>query len=84
MNFFNSGKVDDALLIRGKRGKEKVEERSFSRLYSLLKQGGIDDCSSPLNCSAYILAQKISYSSIKVLPLREQRQSTELDAEVFT
>lgn len=65
-------------------GKGELEERSFSRLYSLLRQGGIDECSSPLNCSAYILAQKISYSSIRVLPLREQTQSTELDAEVFT
>lgn len=60
------------------------KERSFSGLYSLPRQVGTDECSSPLNCSAYILAQKISYSSIKVLPLREQRQSAELDAEVFT
>lgn len=39
-----------------------------------------DESSSPLNCSAYILAQKISYSSIRVLPPREGMQSTDFDA----
>lgn len=74
---------------RGKKGEKKKvsgdeEERSIFRQYSLLRHIDADERSSSFICSAFILAQKISYSPIGVLPQKKQRQSTGLDAEVFT
>lgn len=71
-----------------KKRRKKVsgdeEGRSIFRQYSLLRHSDADERSSSFICSAFILAQKISYSPIGVLPQRKQRQSAGLDVEVFT